>query len=96
MPDQKRKAEGEPERETEAELEAEPKAEPEPPLLRIVKGDPTPEEVAALVTVVSAMRAGAEESSGKQRKPSSEWAAHRHRVRGTHRHGPGAWRASAR
>ena len=28
------------------------------PLLRVVKGDPTPEEVAALVTVVSAMAAG--------------------------------------
>ena len=75
---------------------AEPKAEPEPPLLRIIKGDPTPEEVAALVTVVSAMQAGAAEMARKQRKPASEWAAHRHRVRGTHRHGPRAWRASAR
>jgi hypothetical protein len=108
MPDQKQTSEREPEaeaepraraeakREPEADPEPKPEAEPEPPLLRIVKGNPTPEEVAALVTVVAAMRAGAEESAGRQRKPTSEWAAHRHRVRGTHRHGPGAWRASAR
>ena len=68
----------------------------EPPLLRIVKGDPTPEEVAALVSVVSAMAAGAQAASENQARPTSQWAAPHRRLRGTHRPGPGAWRASAR
>ena len=68
----------------------------EPPLLRIVKGDPTPEEVAALVSVVSAMAAGAAEAASKQAGPKPQWAAHHRKLRGTHHHGPGAWRTSAR
>jgi hypothetical protein len=67
-----------------------------PPLLRIIKGDPTPEEVAALVSVVSAMAAGAAEAATKDKAPTPEWSAHRRKLRATHRHGPGAWRASAR
>jgi hypothetical protein len=69
--------------------------EPAAPLLRIVKGNPTPEEVAALVAVVSAMAAGAQ-SAGAEARPRSEWSAHHRKLRSTHRHGPGAWRASAR
>lgn len=67
------------------------------PLLRVVKGDPTPEQLAALVAVVAASAAsgGAEEPRRR-----SEWAAPRRLVRQPHlvghRHGPGAWRASAR
>ena len=57
-----------------------------PSLLRIVKGDPTPEEVAALVSVVSAMSTG-EQSTGKP-PPKPEWSAHHHKLRGTHRHPP--------
>jgi hypothetical protein len=68
----------------------------QPPLLRIVKGDPTPEEVAALVSVVSALAAGAAEAASKEQRPTSEWSAHYRKLRVTHRHGPGAWRASAR
>lgn len=64
-----------------------------PPLLRIVKGDPTPEEVAALVSVVSAMAAGAQ-AARAEAKPKPEWGAHHRKVRGIHRHGPGAWRTS--
>ena len=66
------------------------------PLLRIVKGDPTPEEVAALVSVVSAMAAGAAEAAGKDTPRRSEWSSHHRKLRGTHRHGAGAWRSSAR
>jgi acyl-CoA carboxylase epsilon subunit len=68
----------------------------EPPLLRIVKGDPTPEEVAALVTVVSAMAAGAAEAAANDRAPTSAWAAHHRKLRPALRPGPGAWRTSAR
>ena len=71
-------------------------SEDTPPLLRIVKGDPTPEEVAALVTVVSAMAAGAAEAATSQARPRSEWSSPARRLRGTHRHGAGAWRASGR
>ena len=67
-----------------------------PPLLRIVKGDPTPEEVAALVSVVCAMSAGAAEAAAKREAPKPEWSAHHRKLRATHRHGAGAWRASAR
>jgi hypothetical protein len=67
-----------------------------PRLLRIVKGDPTPEEVAALVAVVSAMAAGEQAASEGKARPQSEWSAHHRKLRGAHRHGPGAWRASAR
>lgn len=76
----------------------EPAGEPtaSEPLLRIVKGDPTPQEVAALVSVVSAMATGAAETATSATRQTSEWSAPHHRVRGTHRHGPGAWRASGR
>ena len=67
------------------------------PLLRIVKGNPTPDEVAALVAVVSAMaNAAAQAAQDEKKKPRPEWSARHRLVRTTHRHGPGAWRASAR
>lgn len=68
-------------------------APPQPPLLRVVKGDPTPEEVAALVAVVSAMASG---TAATEEAPRPLWGAHHYKLRGSHRHGPGAWRASAR
>ena len=67
-----------------------------PPLLRIVKGDPTAEEVAALVAVVSSMAAGAAAAASREKRPRPEWSARHRGLRGTHRHGPGAWRASVR
>jgi hypothetical protein len=63
------------------------------PLIRVTKGDPTDEEVAALVAVVSSLGAAAEETSGAVRR--SEWSAHHRKVRGPHVHGPGAWRTTA-
>ncbi len=65
-----------------------------PPLLRVVTGDPTPEELAALVAVVSAMAAGAA-AAGEKQAPRPEWSARHRGLRPPHRHGPGAWRASA-
>jgi hypothetical protein len=64
--------------------------------LRIVKGNPEPEEVAALVAVVSALAAGAAETAANQKQPKPEWSAHHRKLRATHRHGAGAWRNSAR
>jgi hypothetical protein len=74
----------------ESEL-AEP-VEPAKPLLRVVKGDLTPEELAALVAVVAARRAGGVPAKPKLR---SEWGHPARLVRGPHRHGPDAWRRSA-
>jgi hypothetical protein len=59
-------------------------------MLRIVKGDPTPEEIAALVAVISSM--GGEAPPPERRTP--EWSAPHRRLRATHRHGPGGWRSS--
>ena len=59
------------------------------PVLRVVKGDATPEEIAALVAVVSATGAPAPTAPPVR----SPWARPRPRSIGTP--GPGAWRASA-
>lgn len=68
-------------------------AAPERPLLRIVKGNPSDEEVAALVAVLhTAAAAGA---TPPPRKAASEWSAPHRRLRAAVPSGPGAWRASA-
>ncbi|MDT0201910.1 acyl-CoA carboxylase subunit epsilon [Nocardioides sp. AE5] len=61
------------------------------PLLKVVNPDATPEEIAALVAVFSALGSG----SGKPpRRPTSEWSAKHRRVRANYSHGPGGWRSS--
>jgi hypothetical protein len=67
------------------------RVETAPPLLRVVKGDPTPEELAALVGVIASMGGSAE----APRRRTSEWSAHHRKVRVTLPHGPGGWRSSA-
>ena len=59
--------------------------------LRIVKGDPSDEEVAALVAVVTALGSAAEPEPKPQR---SAWSDRRALVREALPHGHGAWRAS--
>ncbi len=46
--------------------------EPQRPLLHVVKGDPTDEELAALVAVVSALGAA---QVADERMPRSEWSS---------------------
>jgi hypothetical protein len=60
-------------------------------MLRIVKGDPTPEEVAALVAVLASI--GTADGAPAPRQVSA-WADPHRGVRTIHRPGPGAWRAS--
>jgi hypothetical protein len=60
------------------------------PLLRVVSGDPTPEELAALVAVVASL--GSAASAPPRRTP--EWQAQHRKVRATYPHGPGGWRSS--
>jgi hypothetical protein len=68
-----------------------PDAEPERPFLRVVRGDATPEELAALVAVLAA--SGGEQAAPPRRVP--EWSAHHRRLRRTFPAGPGGWRSSA-
>ncbi len=61
------------------------------PLLRIVNADATPEEIAAVVAVLSALGG----ASPAPRVPRAAWQ-HPHRaLRANHPHGQGGWRASA-
>ena len=64
--------------------------EPSRPLI-LVKGDATPEEVAALVAVLQAASSGGEAPAPA---PKSEWSANHRKVRATYPHGPGGWRSS--
>jgi hypothetical protein len=64
--------------------EATPRAD-----LRIVNPDATPEEIAAIVAVLSSLTA-----TEPPPTPRSTWAAYGRRTRPALRPGPGAWRAS--
>ncbi len=61
------------------------------PLLRVVNADATPEEIAALVAVFSALGSA---SADTPERPRSAWSDPARAVRQTHRNGVGAWRAS--
>jgi Acyl-CoA carboxylase epsilon subunit len=67
------------------------------PVLQVVKGEPTPEELAALVAVVSARAAAAataSASAANEPERASDWASYWRSVRRPLLHGPGEWRAS--
>ena len=63
------------------------------PYLRVVRGDPTPEELAALVAVVMARSAEAEAAPAAPSR--SAWSDRSRQLRGSLAPGPGAWRRSA-
>ena len=70
----------------------------EEPLVRVVKGDPTPEELAALTAVIAAkLAAHPADGSGSSSASDqvSDWSSYWRAVRAPARHGPGRWRASA-
>lgn len=64
---------------------------PAAPVLRVVNPDATPQEIAALVAVFSAM--GGEVPAPK--RPRSQWSAPERSARRTLPYGPGGWRSSA-
>jgi acyl-CoA carboxylase epsilon subunit len=69
-------------------------AEPQRPLLRVVRGEPTAEELAALTVVVAALS-----QQGRPRRrpaPVGAWSSHGDAHRSTPRPGPGGWRAAGR
>ena len=63
------------------------------PVLKLVRGNATEEEIAALVTVVAAMQ-GAGEQAAPARPPAA-WSANHRKTRETFRHGPGGWLSRA-
>jgi Acyl-CoA carboxylase epsilon subunit len=66
------------------------------PVLRVIRGDATDEEIAALLTVIAAR--GGSARTGAQTggdAPASAWSDHDAGLRRPHQPGPGAWRASA-
>ncbi len=63
------------------------------PVLRVVSGDPTPEELAVVTAVVTAA-AGAR--SGPERRNRGRWNDPFDAHRGPWLVGPGAWRSSLR
>ena len=71
------------------------------PFLQVVRGDPSPQEVAALVAVLTARaRAAAAARDGAPERAPSRWADRSRLVRGAvaegvRPRGPGAWRAGA-
>jgi hypothetical protein len=65
---------------------------PETPLLVAVKGDASPEEVAALVAVFQGLAAAG--AGAADRPPPSEWSSHHRKVRAPLAPGPGGWRSS--
>ena len=68
--------------------------EPEPaPALRVVRGNPTPEELAALVVALTAQPPAAPPAPPPT---TSGWADRARAVRAPLEPGPGAWQASAR
>lgn len=62
------------------------------PYLRIIRGDASPEETAALVAALAA-RAAAEARAGRPGRPAGgNWRNPAHGMRRTLPQGPGAWR----
>lgn len=66
--------------------------EPTRPVLRVIAGNPNPEELAA-VTVVLTLIAGAGSEPTPDLRPSG-WSSPEFRLRQSVSPGPGAWRAS--
>ena len=67
--------------------------QPARPLLRVVRGDATPEEIAALVAVLAAR--GGDEAPSQPRSVKNTWSDRSRLLRRPLSPGPGAWRASA-
>jgi hypothetical protein len=66
----------------------------ETPLLRVVRGEPTAEELAALTVVVAALSQG--RARTRRATPVGAWASYADAHRRPLQAGPGGWRASGR
>jgi hypothetical protein len=64
------------------------------PVLSVVSGNPSAEQIAALVVVLSARR-GPAGAAGSAPVSRFEWSSRSRSMRSAVRAGPGGWRASA-
>ena len=65
--------------------------------LRVVRGAPTPEELAAAIAVIEAARAEEIDlGQGFERRLTSTWSSNQAQLRSPITPGPGAWRAAYR
>ena len=72
-------------------------AEPDRPLLRIVRGEPTPAELAALTVVVAALSTPRPTARPRRRPvPVGAWGSYPDAHRRPLLPGPGGWRAAGR
>jgi hypothetical protein len=62
------------------------------PFLRVVRGEPTAEELAALTVVVAAL---SQHRERRRPAPVGAWADHAHGHRRPLRPGPGGWRTAS-
>ncbi|MCW2696947.1 MAG: hypothetical protein JWR62_2032, partial [Modestobacter sp.] len=65
--------------------------EPARPLLRVLTGEPTPEELAALTVVIAAL---SQQRPRLRVTPVGAWASNADLVRRPLQAGPGGWRAA--
>ncbi len=65
--------------------------ERKPPFLRVVRGDATPEEVAAVVAVLASLQG----STAAPRALRPSWNSPERGLRRPHQSGPGGWRAGS-
>ena len=63
--------------------------------IRVVRGQPTDEELAAVLMVITA-QAAASSMAAKREQLRPEWNASHRSVRKSFEHGAGTWRRSAR
>lgn len=63
------------------------------PLFRVIRGDATPEEIAALVAVLAA-RGGGDDAPSPPRSAKNGWSDRSRQLRRPLSPGPGAWRGS--
>ena len=68
-------------------------SEPVRPLLRVVRGEPSAEELAALTVVVAAL---SQRRTRRRPAPVGAWASRGDVVRTPAQAGPGGWRAAGR
>ena len=65
------------------------------PAFTVVAGNPTAEDIAAVVVVLGSVAGQADRSPDDVVVPRSRWSARRDLIRAPLTHGPDAWRASA-
>jgi hypothetical protein len=64
------------------------------PLLSVLRGEPTADDLAAVTVVLAAISRRAAQQTASRRRPGSAWSASERMFRPHVFAGPGAWRAS--